>query len=243
MKRRVVIFDLGGVVADSPVVAIQKFATARGLSDLNPFLGRSVAWDDFMRGRLAPSAFPAAAWEESKKVDFSDGVSLGKQGWAAMLRAMGGTGAGLMSGTGAEVDYGNYRPLMIRSLKRLREGGFTVCALTNNFNTESSLDPDEQAKADAAHAKFVSLFDHFIESRVVGLSKPDPRFYEHALKTIGCRPDEAVFLDDIGINLKTPRKMGIYTILVKNTSETSFHDALRELQDLTGVVLLEGSKL
>lgn len=118
-----------------------------------------------------------------------------------------------------------------------------MCALTNNFNTEPLGDPEEQAKADAAHEKFVSLFDHFIESRLVGLSKPDPRLYEHALKIIGCMPGETIFLDDIGINLKTPRKMGIHTILVKNTSETSFHDALRELQDLTGVVLLDSGKL
>ena len=78
MKRRVVIFDLGGVVADSPVVAIQKFAAAQRLNDLNPFLGQSVAWDDFMRGRLAPTAFPAAAFEESQKINFADGVSLGR---------------------------------------------------------------------------------------------------------------------------------------------------------------------
>merc|ERR1712039_113293 len=134
-------------------------------------------------------------------------------------------------------------PLMIRALKRLRASGFIVCALTNNFDTEPLPDKEEQTKLDEAHQKFVALFDHFIESRVVGLSKPDPQFYMHALKAIGCAAEEAIFLDDIGVNVKAARKLGIDTILVKNTSETSFHDALRELERRTGVALLDNAKL
>eukprot|EP00928_Gymnodinium_smaydae_P017082 TRINITY_DN16508_c0_g2_i1.p1 TRINITY_DN16508_c0_g2~~TRINITY_DN16508_c0_g2_i1.p1 ORF type:complete len:257 (-),score=39.92 TRINITY_DN16508_c0_g2_i1:49-819(-) len=240
--RRVVMFDLGGVVADSPIVAIRKFSAARGIQDLNLFLGKSSAWDAFMRGKIGPAEFPAEAVSESRSIGFADGVSLGSAGWAAMLGAMAGTGAGLMSreSSSAEADaLGGYRPLMIRTLKRLRKSGWTVAALTNNFDTPALPDPKAQAEADAIHEKFVSLFDHFIESRVVGLSKPDPRFYEHALRTIGCRADEVIFLDDIGVNLKSAKSMGILTILVRNTSDSSYIDALRELQRLTGVELIE----
>jgi hypothetical protein len=45
-------------------------------------------------------------------------------------------------------------------------------------------------------------------------------------------------LDDIGINLKAAKAMGVHTILVKNTSDTSFIEALEELHKLTGVNLL-----
>merc|ERR1711964_672279 len=135
-----------------------------------------------------------------------------------------------------------HRPLMIRTLRRLRAAGFTIAALTNNFHSTPMVDPKLQAAGDREHAKFVALFDHFIESRVVGLSKPDRRFYEHALRTIGCAPGDAVFLDDIGANLKAARDLGIRTVLVRNDTDRSFHDALRELQDVTGVVLLDGDE-
>ena len=62
--RKVIIFDLGGVVADSPIVAIRKFAKGKGLDDLNPFLGKSKAWSSFMEGKMGPADFPQAAYEE-----------------------------------------------------------------------------------------------------------------------------------------------------------------------------------
>merc|ERR1712216_750479 len=127
---------------------------------------------------------------------------------------------------------------MIRALQRLRAAGFVVAALTNNFDTPADPDAAVQAMADAAHARFVALFDFFIEARLVGLSKPDPMFYEHALREIGCSASEAIFLDDIGLNLKAARRLGIHTILVKNSAQDSFHGALEELQGLTGVALL-----
>jgi putative hydrolase of the HAD superfamily len=60
--------------------------------------------------------------------------------------------------------------------------------------------------------------------------KPDPRFYELACTTIGVRPDEAVFLDDLGINLKPARSLGMRTIKV-----TDADSALRELEGLVGL--------
>jgi putative hydrolase of the HAD superfamily len=44
--------------------------------------------------------------------------------------------------------------------------------------------------------------------------KPDPRFYEHACELLDIRPEEAVFLDDLGVNLKPARAMGMTTIKV-----------------------------
>jgi FMN phosphatase YigB (HAD superfamily) len=65
---------------------------------------------------------------------------------------------------------------MVQALQRLRNHGLTVAALTNNFDTEPDGDGAVQARADQEHMRFVALFDHFIESRVVGMSKPDPRW-------------------------------------------------------------------
>ena len=68
-------------------------------------------------------------------------------------------------------------------------------------------------------------FDHVIESSKVGVRKPDPRFYELACETCGVRPDEAVFLDDLGVNLKPAAAMGMTTIKVVEPG-----DALADLE-------------
>ena len=57
-------------------------------------------------------------------------------------------------------------------------------------------------------------FDVVVESSVEGLRKPDPRIYELVLDRLGVRAEESVFLDDLGINLKPARAMGMTTIKV-----------------------------
>lgn len=56
------------------------------------------------------------------------------------------------------------------------------------------------------------MFDHYMESAVIGMRKPEEGIYRHAIQTLGVKPDEIVFLDDIGINLKAAAKLGIRTI-------------------------------
>ena len=77
-----------------------------------------------------------------------------------------------------------------------------------------------------------SLFDHVIESSKVGVRKPDPRFYELACETCGVEPDEVVFLDDLGVNLKPAAAMGMTTIKVIDPA-----DALRQLEEVVGFPL------
>jgi putative hydrolase of the HAD superfamily len=78
----------------------------------------------------------------------------------------------------------------------------------------------------------LELFDVIIESSKVGVRKPDPRFYELACEALSIRPDEAVFLDDLGINLKPARAMGMTTIKVVDPD-----DAIAELESVLGLPL------
>jgi epoxide hydrolase-like predicted phosphatase len=115
------------------------------------------------------------------------------------------------------------RPRMLEAVRRIRAHGLVAAALTNNWVSEEngtdSLKP---------------FFDFFIESSVVGLQKPDPRIYTHTCDTLGVAPAEAVFLDDIGRNLKAARALGMATIKVDDPD-----DALRELAGILGLELLE----
>ena len=77
--------------------------------------------------------------------------------------------------------------------------------------------------------ELVDLFDVVVESSMIGFRKPETEFYEIALERIGVGADEAVFLDDLGINLKPARAMGMTTIKVADP-----YDALAQLATVLG---------
>jgi putative hydrolase of the HAD superfamily len=76
------------------------------------------------------------------------------------------------------------------------------------------------------------LFDHVIESAKIGLRKPDPRIYQMMVDTLKVDPNKCVYLDDLGVNLKPAREMGMTTIKVVNAPQ-----ALAELEAATGMKL------
>lgn len=59
------------------------------------------------------------------------------------------------------------------------------------------------------------LFDVVVESTKVGSRKPERRIYEICLQQLDVKPEESVFLDDLGVNLKAAKQLGIRTIKVK----------------------------
>jgi epoxide hydrolase-like predicted phosphatase len=83
-------------------------------------------------------------------------------------------------------------------------------------------------------AQLLPYFDHFIESAVLGIRKPNPEIFRHTLSVMGCKPEETVFLDDIGSNLKAAGKLGIRCIRVKIGKEA---EAVAELERMMGMKL------
>ena len=112
---------------------------------------------------------------------------------------------------------------MVVALDRVIDAGYVTACLTNNFATDHQRDELEAIMA---------RFDHVVESSKVGVRKPEPEFYELACTTAGVRPDEVVFLDDLGINLKPAKAMGMTTIKV-----TSAEQAIGELESVLGLAL------
>jgi len=75
----------------------------------------------------------------------------------------------------------------------------------------------------------MALFAHVVESCKIGARKPEPRFYAHACETVGVAPEHCVFLDDLGINLKPARAMGMTTIKVGDPAQ-----AIADLEAVLG---------
>jgi putative hydrolase of the HAD superfamily len=69
-------------------------------------------------------------------------------------------------------------------------------------------------RGDSLLADVLDLFDVIVESSVEGVRKPDPAIFERACARLGVSADRCVFLDDLGVNLKPARAMGMTTIKV-----------------------------
>ncbi len=181
------IFDLGGVVLDSPLHAIADYERERGLP--SGFVNRVVvetgecgAWSQLERGELEMEAFHRAFEAECAAA----GHPLSG---AELMERIAGCGP---------------RPAMLEAIRRIRRRPLPVAALTNNWSGEGD-----------RTAPLRDEFDVFVESSVVGLRKPDRRIYEHVCDALTVEPDQAVFLDDIGRNLKAARALGMRTLKVE----------------------------
>ena len=200
-----VFWDFGGVILSSPFEAFNAYEIDAGLPS------------DFIR--LVNSTDPDAnAWALLERSDISGDEF--DELFADESEALG------HRVRGAEVLallFGSVRPEMVTALDRVIEAGFKTACLTNNV-----LGGDPRADVDGVMARF----DHIIESSRVGARKPETRFYEVACETVGVEPDECVFLDDLGINLKPAKAMGMTTIKVVAPGQ-----AIAELQRLLGIPL------
>ena len=114
---------------------------------------------------------------------------------------------------------------MVEAVRRCTQH-FKTGLLTNNFVTPLS------GSGYSVLSEVLALFDAVVESSVVGVRKPDERFYSMACDALGIAPDRAVFLDDLGVNLKPARAMGMVTIKVSDTTS-----ALTELEEVLGIPL------
>jgi len=115
---------------------------------------------------------------------------------------------------------------MVEALRRCSAKLKTAC-LTNNFVTTQGHVDREQQMADV-----MALFHVIVESSKVGVRKPDPRFYDMACELLEVEPSACVFLDDLGINLKPARAMGMTTIKVLSPEQ-----ALADLETVVGFPL------
>ena len=181
-----VFWDFGGVITSSPFEAFSKFEIDNHLPKdfirkVNSTNHKTNAWAKLEQSKISLDEFDELFKEESK--------SLGHE-------VKGGEVLNLLQG--------EVRPEMVRALDKLKSKNFKLACLTNNFN---SGDKDLSALDDAneERMKIMNNFDHIIESKELGIRKPDLDFYIKALEITGADPKETIFLDDLGINLKPAR--------------------------------------
>ncbi len=205
-----VLFDFGGVVLSSPFEAFAHYerdhglpeGTIRGLNATNP---DSNAWAALERSEVDLAGFAERFEAEAAAA----GHTVDAREILALLS-------------------GEVRPAMVAALRAIRAAGLPLALLTNNFVTGD--DAGSGPRDEVAEA--LALFDHVIESSKAGVRKPDPAAYQLALAVLGVEAHQVVFLDDLGINLKPARALGMTTIKVVDPDI-----ALAELGVILGVGL------
>jgi putative hydrolase of the HAD superfamily len=205
-----VIWDFGGVFTTSPFEAFARFERERGLPAdvirrINSANHLDNAWAKMERAEIDLDAFDALFAAEA--------LALGTE-------IRGGDVLALLSG--------DLRPEMVEALKRVKATCKTGL-ITNNMSKKTV---DAVGSRSIYVAEVMALFDHIIESSKAGMRKPDPRIYKMMTDTLGVDPTRCVYLDDLGVNLKPARDMGMTTIKVLNAPQ-----AIGELEAATGLTL------
>lgn len=203
-----VIWDFGGVISSSPFDAFRAYEQVNGLPanflrGVNALNPMDNAWARFERNDIDLAAFDTAFAAES----------------AALGHRVPGREVVALLG-------GEIRPAMVEALRRLRTR-LKIGLITNNV-----AGPEADGFEPSGRAAVLQLFHHVVESSKVGLRKPDPAIYTLMCDALGVAPENAVFLDDLGINLKPARALGMRTIKVEDPDV-----ALAQLQALVGFAL------
>ena len=205
-----VIFDFGGVLTSSPFEAFSAFETSQGLpTDIirrtNSVNHLDNAWAKFERAEIDADAFDALFAAESKAL-----------------------GAEVRGRDVLPLISGSLRPEMVEALRRIKARFKTGC-ITNNL-------PSNKTGSNSGRSLYVAevmvLFDHVIESAKIGLRKPDPRIYTMMTTALSVDPAACVYLDDLGVNLKPARDMGMTTIKVLTGDQ-----GISDLEKATGLTL------
>ena len=210
---KAVIWDFGGVFTSSPFDAFTRYEEEnhlpkdfiRSVNAVNPL---ENAWALLERSEVDAAGFDAMFRSES--------MALGHE-------VPGRDVLSLLSGS--------LRPRVVAALDACKAKGKVGCITNNAPIGKGASMTNDAAKAAELETVF-ARFDHVIESSKLGIRKPDPRIYALMCEALDVAPEECVYLDDLGINLKPARQMGMTTIKVLGEDQL-----LNDLQAVTGYAL------
>ena len=194
-----IFWDFGGVITSSPFEAFNKFEIKNNLPEnflrkVNSTNPQSNAWALLEQSKISQMEFNELFFQESSDLGYGvDGLEV------------------------LNLLEGDLRLGMVEIIKTLKKKGFTQACLTNNFIPDNDNQPDmiDLNKK----TEIFNLFDFVFESKEIGLRKPDQAFYDYVLEKVDTSPEKIIFLDDLGINLKPAKAMGITTIKVISESQ------------------------
>jgi putative hydrolase of the HAD superfamily len=196
-----VLFDFAGVLTSSPWGAM----TEAGGGNLSLLIGSyeqdtDHPWHQVERGELAITDWAVAVTELGR----AQGIEVDFAPLSALLGSM------------------TLHEQVIDRVRTLRVEGYRLGLITNNVS--------EGRATWRAMLPLDELFEIVVDSSEVGMRKPNPAIFHHALALLGgIAPEAAVFLDDSSGNVIGAQRAGLQAILVQDPDA-----ALKELDLLLG---------
>ena len=202
MKYKAIIWDFGGVITSSPFEAFNEFEEANSLPKdiirtINSENPDMNAWAQFESNSITIGQFNDLFLKEAK----AKGFDIKGRDIIKLLK-------------------GSIRENMVSFLRELKSD-FKLGCITNNVKSSSQENTDNETE------EVMSIFDHVIESSIVGIRKPNPEIYMMSCDALNVSPNQCIYLDDLGINLKPARELGMATIKVIQPE-----DAIQEVRNL-----------
>lgn len=196
MGRRIdaVLFDFGGVLtASSPFTLLGDIGAEAGVPPdkvLEIMLGPYDQDTDHPFHRMERGEISGVAWfAQAAEALAAVGLQLRPETMIGVFRSLG------------------IHDVVVERVRALRADGYLTGIITNNAK-EASEGWRSMLDVDA-------LFDVVVDSSAVGMRKPNPAIYQHALEQLGgIAPERAVFLDDAEGNVAGARAIGMHAILV-----------------------------
>lgn len=203
-----VLWDFGGVLTTSPFDAFNRFESERGyprdfIRRINATNPEHNAWARLESSAITPAQFDIEFEIESRAA----GHPIPGQAVLELLS-------------------GDVRPRMVEVLRTCKQR-YKVACLTNNVKSGEGPGMARTSERAQRLQDVMGLFDLVLESSKEGIRKPNPAFYLRACERLRIKPNQAVFLDDLGINLKPAKELGMTTIKV-----TSEDQAIDELSNI-----------
>lgn len=211
VQLQAILWDFGGVFTTSPFENFNKLEEELGaprdfIRNVNATNPDKNAWAQFESNSVSLDEFDELFADESEAL----GLRIGGR---AVL----------------EVLSGDLRPRMVEVLKVCKQN-YKVACITNNVKAGKGPGMNQNVEKANEVSKVMDLFDAVIESSIVGIRKPNPAIYRMASDALEVKPHNCAFLDDLGINLKPAKKLGMATIKVLGEDQ-----AISDLSKLTGL--------
>ncbi|WP_114194848.1 glucose-1-phosphatase [Edaphovirga cremea] len=185
------IFDLGNVIVDidfKRVLGVWSKLSGVPLASLTERFNMGEAFQQHERGEISDEDFANQLCDEM-------GIALSFEQFAAGWQAL----------------FIGLRPEVIAIMQRLRSEGHRVVVLSNTNRLHTEYWPENYPEVAAAA-------DYMYLSQDIGMRKPEEGVFKYVLNREGIPAQQAVFFDDVAINVEAARKLGIEAVQVTDKS-------------------------
>lgn len=142
--------------------------------------------------------------------EYADEVNSGEIDWKAFVEKIAAVTKTSAEEVGKMYESEHIDPRIVALIDSLR-GKYKTALLTNAHHDFI----DEILKKN--HLR--GLFDGVFVSSRLGVVKPDPRIFGHALNSLGIEPMEAVYIDDMERHVSSAAEVGMRAILYKDFAQ------------------------